>query len=355
MSSAQVSPRPSAGGGRAARGGEAEAVGRRRRLGVLAAVAALLVAVLASLVLGSRTVPPQEVLGALTGTDNGENARIVLDLRIPRTVAGIVVGVGLAIAGALIQALTRNPLGDPGLLGVDAGAATFVTVGVVAFGTVTALQDLGFAVVGALLVTAAVAAIGSARGVADPVRLTLAGVAVAAVLSGLTTVMMLLNPTDFQRLRGWDIGSLVERGWDVILPVTPFLVAGAVLSVLLARSLNSIGLGEDVAAALGVNVVRTRALTVAAITVLAGGATAIAGPIAFVGLMVPHVARWLVGPDQQRIILISMLLGPTLMLVSDVVGRLVLAPGELPVGVVTAFVGAPVLIALARRSRATAL
>lgn len=352
---ADASPGPSARrrGGR--RQGHAPPA-RRRAIGIAAAAGALLAVCVASIVLGSKSIPLDEVAGAFAHPGaGGENARIVLDLRLPRTVAGIVVGVALGVAGALIQALTRNPLGDPGLLGVDAGAAASVTVGVVVFGTVTPLQDLAFAVAGALVVTAAVAAIGSVRGVADPIRLTLAGMAVAAVLTGVTTALMLLNPDAFRRLRGWNAGSLVERGWDVVLPVAPFLAASALLALGLARALNSVGLGEEAAAALGVDVARTRLLSVVAITVLAGGATAIAGPIAFVGLMVPHVARWLTGPDQRRILLLSMLLAPTLMLVSDVVGRLVLAPGELPVGVVTAFVGAPVLIALARRARASAL
>ncbi|WP_199521026.1 FecCD family ABC transporter permease [Jiangella anatolica] len=352
---ADASPAPAAGRrpGRQRPGGPAA---RRRAIGIALAAGALLCVCLASIVLGSKPIPLAEVVDAFTDPGaGGENVRIVLDLRLPRTVTGIVVGVALGLAGAVIQALTRNPLGDPGLLGVDAGAAVFVTVGVVVFGTVTPLQDLAFAVAGALVVTAAVAGIGSVRGVADPIRLTLAGIAVAAVLTGITTALMLLNPDSFHRLQGWKAGTFVERGWDVVLPVVPFLAASALLALALARALNSVGLGEDAATALGVNVARTRLLSVVAITVLAGGATAIAGPIAFVGLMVPHVARWLIGPDQRRILLLSMLLAPTLVLASDVVGRLVLAPGELPVGIVTAFVGAPVLIALARRARASAL
>lgn len=353
---ADASPQPVQGRRVGPRRAGTPSSGRRLAIGIVVAAGLLLVVCLASIALGAKSIPLGEVVDAFRHPlRDSENTRIVIELRLPRTVAGLVVGVGLGVAGALIQALTRNPLGDPGLLGVDAGAAVSVTIGVVVFGTVTALQDLGFAVIGALVVTAAVAAIGSARGVADPIRLTLAGMAVAAVLTGITTAFKLLNPEDFRRLRGWDAGSLVERGWGIVLPVAPFVVLSVILALVLARSLNSVGLGEDAATALGVNVTLTRLLSVLAITVLAGGATAIAGPIGFVGLMVPHVARWLTGPDQLRILLLSTLLAPTLVMVSDVAGRLVLPPGEVPVGIVTAFIGAPVLIALARRSKASTL
>ncbi|HMR50128.1 MAG TPA: iron chelate uptake ABC transporter family permease subunit [Arachnia sp.] len=327
----------------------------RRATGIVLAVLALALACLASIAIGSRPLPFDEVVRAIVSPAGDEVTRIVRDLRLPRTVAAVAVGVGLGLSGAVIQALTRNPLGDPGLLGVSSGAGMAVTIGVFFFGTTSASQDLYFAFVGALVVTVVVALIGSVGGVADPVRLMLAGVAVAAVLSGAMTALILVNPRAFDRLRGWEAGSLVGRDWNVLLPVLPFLLAGAVLALVLARPLNSVGLGDDLAVALGVRLARTRVLSVVAITLLAGSATAIAGPIVFVGLMVPHISRWITGPDQRWIMALSLLLAPTLMLTADVVGRVALFPSELPVGIVAAFVGGPVLIALVRRAKASTL
>lgn len=316
---------------------------------------ALVVAATLSVAIGSNALSAGEIWHALATPDGAVTDQIVRDLRIPRTVAAVVAGIALGLAGALIQAFTRNPLGDPGILGVDAGAAIFVAVGVV-LGAVTAVQFLPWAFGGALVVTVAVYAIGGAgRGGPDPVRLTLAGVAVGAVLMGVTSAMMLLDPVTFARLRGWNAGSFVERGWDVILPVLPFIGGGAVLALACARSLNSLGLGDELASSLGTRLMRTRVLSIACITVLAGSATAIAGPIAFVGLMAPHVARWIVGPDQRWILPYTMVIAPTVLVLSDVIGRVILWPSEVPVGIVTAFVGAPVLIALVRRARASSL
>ena len=324
-------------------------------MGLALAVVALAASAALSIAVGSNALSPVEVWRALAAPSGTLTDQIVLDLRLPRTVAAIVVGVALGLAGALIQAFTRNPLGDPGILGVDAGAALFVAIGVV-LGAVSAAQFLPWAFSGALLVTVAVTAIGgSGRGGPDPARLTLAGVAVGAVLLGITSGMMLLNPVTFARLRGWNAGSFVERGWDVILPVLPFVGAGVVVALACARSLNSLGLGDELASSLGTRLVRTRVLSIVAITVLAGSATAIAGPVAFVGLMAPHVARWIVGPDQRWILPYTMVIAPMVMLLADVIGRVVLWPSEVPVGIVTAFVGAPVLIVLVRRAKASSL
>jgi iron complex transport system permease protein len=311
--------------------------------------------ILLSVFVGSTPVSTADVWRALTGPGGSATDLVVLDLRIPRTVAALVVGIGLGVSGALIQGLTRNPLGDPGILGVDAGAALFVAIGVL-LGAETPAQYLPYAFAGALVVTALVYVIGSAgRGGADPIRLTLAGVALAAVLTGITTAMMLLDPVTFRLLRGWNAGSFIERGFDVILPALPFVVIGVVIALFCARSLNAVALGDDLASSLGTRLMRTRILSVIAITLLAGAATAIAGPIGFVGLMVPHIARWIVGPDQRWIISYSIVIAPTVLLVSDVIGRIVLWPSDVPVGIVTAFVGAPVLIHLVRRAKASAL
>jgi len=328
---------------------------RRRALGLVVAVTALAVVCVLSIAVGSNALTPGEVLRALTAPDGSVVDRVVLELRLPRTVAAVVAGVALGLSGALIQAFTRNPLGDPGIVGVDAGAALFVAIGV-ALGAVTALQFLPWAFGGALVVTIGVYVIGAAgRSGPDPVRLTLAGVAVGAVLMGITSALMLLSPVTFARMRGWNAGSFVERGWDVILPVVPFIAGGAVIALSCSRSLNALGLGDDLAAALGTRLMRTRVLSVVAITLLAGSATAIAGPIAFVGLMAPHVARWIVGPDQRWIVPYTMVIAPSVLLSADVIGRVVLWPSEVPVGIVTAFVGAPVLILLVRRAKASSL
>lgn len=329
-----------------------------RTLGLLAAVAGLLAVAILSITIGSKLtpIPVSDVWHALFQPTGTENDSIVRDMRVPRTLVALVVGVALGVSGALIQALTRNPLADPGILGVNAGAAFFVALGVAFFGVGSISGYVWFAFAGALVVTVAVYLIGAAgRGPADPIRLTLAGVALGAVLAGITTAMTLLDPQAFDQMRSWNAGSVTGRSLDVIGPVLPFLVIGLVLALLIARPLNAIALGEDLANSLGVNVMGMRVIVIIAVTLLAGGATAIAGPIGFVGLMVPHIARWVVGPDQRWIITYTMVLAPILLLVSDIVGRVVIRPGEIPAGIVTAFIGAPVLIVLIRRKKASSL
>ncbi|WP_404801932.1 FecCD family ABC transporter permease [Brevibacterium aurantiacum] len=325
-------------------------------MGPLIALVVLAVLLLLSIAVGSKDIPLSVVVDSLLHNTGEGDAYVVWDMRIPRTVVGLAVGVALGVAGALIQALTRNPLADPGILGVNAGASFFVAFGVAAFGVTSISGYVWFSFFGALVVTVAVYIIGSAgRGGADPVQLTLAGVALGAVLGGIVTAMVLLDPQAFDKMRNWNAGSIVGRGWDVLLPVLPFLMIGIILAVVAVPSLNAIALGDDLARSLGANIVRTRILVIVAVTLLAGGATAIAGPIGFVGLMVPHIARWIVGPDQRWILAYTILLAPCLVLAADIVGRIVIRPGEFPVGIVTAFVGAPVLIVLVRRKKASGL
>ncbi|AXK47090.1 Fe(3+)-siderophore ABC transporter permease [Brachybacterium saurashtrense] len=321
---------------------------------VLAGLLALAAAV--SLMVGSNPLPPGTVLEVLRGGGSPEARYVVAELRVPRTLTGVLVGTALGAAGALIQAFTRNPLADPGILGVNAGAAFFVAVGVSFLGMRSITSFLWPALLGALLVTVAVYLIGSAgRGAADPLRLTLAGVALGAVFSGMTTGLTLSDPEAFAQMRSWNAGSLLGRGLDVIAPVAPVIALALCGAVLLAPGLNALALGEDVARAQGANVLGLRLGVIATVTVLAGTATAVAGPISFIGLMVPHVARWVFGVDQRVILVISALLAPVIVLFSDVLGRVLIAPAEIPVGIVTAFVGAPVLIVLARRRRASTL
>ncbi|MGO2683791.1 MAG: FecCD family ABC transporter permease [Microbacterium sp.] len=329
---------------------------RRRLLGALLSAIVLAVMLLLSIAVGSKDIPLSTVVESLLRPSGEGDAYVVWELRIPRTVVGLCVGVALGVAGALIQALTRNPLADPGILGVNAGASFFVALGVAMFGISSVSGYMWLAFAGALVVTVAVYLIGSGgRGGADPVQLALAGVALSAVLGGIVTAMVLLDPIAFDKMRNWNAGSVVGRGWDTLLPVLPFLITGVLLAVVVAPSLNAVALGDDLARSLGTNIVRTRILVLVAVTLLAGGATAIAGPIGFVGLMVPHIARWIVGPDQRWILAYTILLAPCLMLAADIVGRIVIRPGEFPVGIVTAFVGAPVLILLVRRRKASAL
>lgn len=336
--------------------GQQRVYSARRSWGFVLAVACLAVVVMLSLAIGTRNIPAGTVFSAVIGTGSGDDVSVVQTLRIPRTLMGLLVGAGLGVAGALIQAVTRNPLADPGILGVNAGAAFAVAIGVGVLGITSPLGYVWFAFAGALVTTIVVYLIGAAgRGPVSPARITLAGVAIGAVLAGFTSAMVLANPRGFNAMRAWEAGTLADRGWDPITMAGPFLMAGLVLSLLLGRALNAVALGDDLARSLGARVMRTRVLALLAITLLAGAATAMAGPIAFVGLMIPHVARWIVGPDQRWIIAYSMLLAPILLLAADVLGRVVLRPGELQVGIVTAVLGAPVLILLVRRQRVSQL
>ena len=327
-----------------------------RLLWLLVAIGVLVAVLVASIAVGSKDIPVSTVFDALFAYDDSDDHAIIQALRVPRTLMGLAVGAALGMAGALIQALTRNPLADPGILGVNAGAAFFVVLAVGLFGLTSIQSYIWFAFLGAIVTTVLVYAVGSAgRGGATPVRLTLAGVAIGAVLSGISSGITLLNPSTFDRMRQWGAGSLVAPGYETLWAVLPFIAIGLLVAAIVARPLNAVALGDDLAAALGASIVRTRVLVVVATTLLAGAATAAAGPIGFVGLMVPHVARWIVGPDQRWIFLFTVVLAPILLLTADIVGRVVMRPGELQVGIVTAFIGAPVLIALARRRRVSGL
>ncbi|MGW9351267.1 FecCD family ABC transporter permease [Nocardiopsis flavescens] len=328
----------------------------RRVLGLLLLLAALAVAVPAGLAFGANPLSPGQVWWGLWRPDGSEEALIVWTLRVPRTVAGLLVGAAFGVAGALIQALTRNPLADAGILGINAGAGFAVTLGVGFLGLSGITGYIWFAFAGAAAATVLVYVIGSAgRGPAAPVTLVLAGVALGAVLTSSATFLTLIDEDTFRSVRAWGLGSIARTGLDDTLAVLPFLLAGTVLALAVAGSLNAIALGDDLAASLGARVRRTRVLGVVAVALLAGGATALTGGIAFVGLMVPHVVRWFTGPDQRWIIACSAVAAAVLVLASDVVGRVVARPSEIEVGIVTAVVGAPVLIALVRRRKASGL
>jgi iron complex transport system permease protein len=279
-------------------------------------------------------------------------AVIIHDYRLPRTVLGVLVGVALGLSGALMQALTRNPLADPGLLGVSLGASTGVVLAIGFLGVGTLRGHVWFAFLGAALASLVVYLLGaSGRSVPTPARLVVAGAAVTAVLLAFNTAVLLLDPRAFDQFRFWTVGSLAGRRFDVVAVIWPFIAVGVLIALLLARPLNALAMGDQLGRALGVRVGRTRVWGAVAVMLLCGAATAAAGPIGFVGLAVPHVARLIVGPDQRWILAYSLVLAPVLLLGSDVLGRVLGAPGELQVGIVTAFLGAPVFIALCRRRK----
>lgn len=324
----------------------------RRIVWLVVSVLVLVGAVLASIAVGSANLPLATVWNALTAPDGSIDHLTVRTLRVPRTILGVLAGAALGVAGALIQGLTRNPLADPGILGVNGGAGFAIVLGVGVFGVTRIDQYLWFGFAGAVLAAALVYAIAArAPGGANPLRLTLVGVALGAVLTGATKSMALLDPETFDRMRFWDAGTLADRPAGTVETIWPFIVAGLVLAFACARSLNALALGDELAAAVGVRLVLVRTVAVVSVTLLCGAATAAVGPIVFVGLMIPHAVRRLTGPDQRWIMPFTVILAPVLILVSDILGRVIIRPAELQVGVVTAFLGAPVLIALIRRSR----
>ncbi|MDQ4051857.1 MAG: iron ABC transporter permease [Actinomycetota bacterium] len=325
---------------------------RRGSVGGLVALGALLVlAGLVSLAVGSRTIPLGTVVDVLFRPDGSDVATIIHDLRIPRTMLAIVVGIALGIAGALMQGHTRNPLADPGLLGVEAGAAFAVVIGIYSFGVTSLTGYAWFSLVGAGLAATAVFAIGSTRGGPNPVSLVLAGAAVSALLTSLTQAVVLRDIETLDAYRFWAVGSVNGRGMDVFWEVLPFIGVGLLLAAMSASTLNLLQLGDDVAASLGMRPMWHKVIGVLGVMMLTGAATAACGPIAFVGLVVPHVARFLAGVDYRWVIPYSGLVGGLLVVLADVIGRLIVRPGELQVGIVMAIVGGPLFVLLVRRTR----
>lgn len=318
---------------------------------LVGAVALLALTAVASLFIGSAALSPAEVIGALTGPTDPVVQAAVTGLRLPRTLLGILVGAALGAAGAMAQALTRNPLADPGILGVNAGAGLAIAIAVAFFGVTTIQGYVWFAFAGAFLSFALVYAI-ALRGPngATPVRLTLVGVALTAVFTGSSQSLALVMPQVFDQMRFWGVGSLANRPQGTLEFVAPFILVGLIAVLFTGRAANALALGDERARSLGVPVGLVRVLSAVVITVLCGAATAAAGPIAFVGLMIPHAVRLITGPDQRWVLTFSMVLAPVLLLFADILGRLVVWPAELQAGVVTAFLGAPVLILLVRRA-----
>ncbi len=333
--------------------------GRRRAPGMTLAVAVALLVVVAvvSLAVGTRHVPLDVVLGAFGSPVPGDAGQVVVrELRLPRALIGLMAGAALGVVAALLQGATRNPLADPGLLGINAGASLAVVAAIAFLGVASPLGFVWFAFGGAAVAAAVVFAIGSSGGGgATPAKLALTGAALTAATTPLITLLLIGDEGTLSQYRFWSVGSLSGRGIETAGALWPFLIAGLALAAWLAARLNLLALGDDVARGLGVRLAATRVATAAAVILLAGTATSLAGPIALLGLAVAHAARGLVGGDYRWIMPLSAVLGSTVLLAADVIGRLVVAPAELEAGIVAAIVGAPVLIALVRRTKGAAL
>lgn len=328
---------------------------KKKYIWLLVSISLLLLIMIASLCIGAKPLSTQVLWNVLMGKEHGLAETIIIEGRLPRTLNGLFVGMALGTSGALIQAITRNPLADPGILGVNLGASLAVSIAIVFLGATQLSEFFVYAAFGALLASLLVYFVGSiGGGKTDPLKLTLAGIAIGAVFGGLSSAITLFNPNAFDQIRFWVVGSLDIRTLSVPLFIAPVVLFGCFLAVTITPALNAFGLGDSLASALGSNPARVQLLGLLAITLLCGAATAAAGPIAFVSLMMPHIARWMVGPDQRWIIPFSFILTPCLLLVADIIGRVVIA-GELRVSIVTAFIGAPILIYLVRRKGATSL
>nr|WP_157168092.1 MULTISPECIES: iron chelate uptake ABC transporter family permease subunit [Streptomyces] len=327
-----------------------------RGSGLLVLAGVLLLLVVLSTWIGAKDTSLAEVWSALWHDDGSYTTDVVRELRLPRTLVGLMVGAGLGVAGAVMQATTRNPLADPGLLGVNAGASAAVVFGIGVVGLSGFTSLVWFAFLGAAVATVLVYVLGaSGRAGPTPVRLALAGAAVSASLGGLIGGLTVFNAASYDYMRFWMVGSLAGRSSGLVWDLLPFVAAGLAVALLIARPLNALALGDELGKALGTRVARTRLAAVVAVTLLCGAATAAAGPIGFVGLVVPLVARWFTGPDLRWVLPYSMLMAPILLLLSDIIGRVVLPDGELEVGAVTALVGGPVFIAMVRRRREVSL
>ncbi|MEE1744221.1 MULTISPECIES: iron ABC transporter permease [unclassified Streptomyces] len=322
----------------------------RRALATAAAVAALLVAVLLSLAVGARSIPPSEVFDVLLHGGHSDNAEVIRNMRVPRTLIGLMVGAALAIAGTVLQGITRNPIADPGILGISQGASVGVVLAIAFAGVHSLTGYVWFGFAGAAIASVAVYAIASSgRGGATPVKLALGGAAINALLVSVVSAVLTTKASALDEFRFWQVGSLGGREAEVAGQIWPFMLVGVVLVLFVARGLDALALGEDVAKGLGQNVATVRIVGGIGATVLTGVGVAAAGPIAFIGLAVPHIARAVVGSDHRWVLPMAALIGPVMLLVSDVIGRIVFPPSEVPAGVMTALIGVPFLVALVRR------
>lgn len=323
-----------------------------RTLWLLAGVGVILVLSILSISFGTRSVSAGDIVAALAGHDDTVAQAAVIK-RIPRTVLAIVIGAALALSGATMQAVTRNPIADPGILGVSNGASLAVVIGIAFFGLSSQYGYMIVAIVGAAIAATFVYAVGAlGRGGATPLKLALAGAATSAALGSLISAIMLPRVDLLQVFQSWQIGGVGGADWPRLAIAAPVLALGALICFACARGMNSLALGDDLAAGLGEHVFRTRLVSALGAVILAGAATAIAGPIGFVGLVVPHICRMLIGTDHRWLLPFSALAGSALLVASDVIGR-VIAPSseEIQVGIITAVIGAPFFIWIVRRQK----
>ncbi|MFE9309921.1 FecCD family ABC transporter permease [Streptomyces sp. NPDC006706] len=330
-------------------------VARRRFAWLATTLLLLLLAVLLSLAVGSRPVAPAVVRDALLHGGASADAQVVRSLRVPRTVIGVMVGAALAVAGTVLQGITRNPIAEPGILGISQGASMGVVCAIAFLGVHSLTGYVWYAFVGAGVAAVLIYAVASSgRGGASPVKLALAGAATNAFLASLISAILTTNARALDEFRFWDVGSISGRDATIAGQVWPFLLAGLLLVLAMARGLDALALGDDIARGLGRNVALLRVTGALGATVLTGAAVAAAGPIAFIGLAVPHMARALVGPGHRWLLPVAALLGPVMLLLADVLGRIVVRPAEVPVAVMTALAGVPFLIVLVRRKAVAA-
>jgi iron complex transport system permease protein len=317
-------------------------------VGLAACLAVLFVCLLASVRFGAARIGTWDVIGAFTDYGGSEDDLIIRTLRVPRALVAALVGAALAVAGAIIQGLTRNPLADPWILGIEAGAAFAVVCSVFLLGASSLTTYALFAFLGGAIAAVVVYSLGTLGGM-SPMKLVVAGAALATLLSSLKTAVLILNQQTLEEIRFWLAGSVAGRDLSLLLQVLPYVGVGLLLAFALGRQITALTLGDDVATGLGLRTSWLKVLCVVAVVLLAGSAVAIAGPIGFVGLVIPHVARFFVGVDYRWVLPYSALLGAMLLVSADIAARLVLRPQELPVGIMTALVGAPFFIYLARK------
>lgn len=318
--------------------------------GLLVCTTLVVVCLVWSITLGAADIAPRTVFDAIFASDGSFQHLIIQTVRLPRVLSGAIVGASLAVAGAIMQGLTRNPLADSGLLGINSGAAFAVVLAVFIIGDMPLSAYAWYGFIGAGVAAALVYALGSmGKGGATPLKLTLAGVILTAFIGSFTTAILISDQQALEKIRFWTAGSLAGRDMALLAQTAPYMIVGLVGAFLISRQITTISLGDDVAKGLGQNTVWVRAAAALIVVLLAGGAVALAGPLGFVGLIIPHLVRFLVGVDYRWVVPYSALLGAILVTVADVGARVVIRPQELPAGVIMAVIGAPFFIWLARR------
>ena len=323
---------------------------------IILCLALLSVMAIFSISLGAKNIAFSKVIDVLLGNDPDSLEQAIILQRIPRTIFGILAGGALGISGALMQSITRNPIADPSILGVNTGASLFVVAGIAFFNITVAYQYIWLAIIGAGVTAVFVYSVASmGKDGATPLKLALSGSAVSIVLGSLVSTIMLPNNRVMEAFRFWQVGSIGSATWENIILISPFLVVGFIISMFISGYLNNLALGDEAATALGTNVVMTRTIGALSSVLLCGATTALAGPIGFVGLIIPHIIRLIFGSEMGKMLPLSFLGSAILMLVSDVIGRIISLPGETEVGIVTAVLGAPVFILAIRKGRVKSL